>query len=88
MPRDKWEKRKMTMDRSCRIATFKGQDPGKRTRKKKKKNGQEEEGKSVTNVTKAKQQSISKNESNWENQMPQRGQNHGKSGNYSLDWVI
>lgn len=44
LPRDKWEKKKMTMDRSRRMVTFKGQDPGKRTRKKKKKNGQEEEG--------------------------------------------
>lgn len=54
------------------MTTFKGQDLREGIRKKKGKNGEKEE-KLVASVMEAKQKSVSKNESNCENQMPQRG---------------
>lgn len=52
------------------MKTFKGQALGEGIRKKKEKNRQKK--KLVASVTEAKQESVLKNESNWENQMPQR----------------
>lgn len=83
--RDEDEKRKITMDRLCRIAAFKWQDAGNRTRKKKKKSSQDKKGQSVGNFTEAKQESISNNEINWENWMPQRGHKIEKLG--TVPWI-
>ena len=86
LPRDRDVKRTMTMDRPCRMVTFKRQDYGKGARKEK--NSQEGERKSIGNVPKAKQENVSKNENNWQNQMPQKGPKNRKAGKYILDWLI